>query len=213
MTNLLHIDSSFQGERSISREISAAYAAAWQAANPDGGYVYRDLDATPVGHLSGPFFSAAVTPAEKRTAEQEAAWTATQEVRDELLAADVVLIGAPMYNFTIASTLKAWVDHIVIQDFALDQETGTGPLVGKKVIVTTARGGSYAPGAPRADWDFQEPLLRAQLSQVGLDKDLTFVHTEMTLAYVVEKLFQFKHIADASRENAHKAVQELATTG
>jgi FMN-dependent NADH-azoreductase len=211
MTNLLHIDSSIQGDRSVSRAISAAYAEAWRAANPDGGYTYRDLHVDPVPHLNGDFLSASQTPAEQRTPAQRAAWDNTQPIRDEVLAADVILLGAPMYNFTIPSGLKAWVDHIVVEQFTVNQETGAGALVGKKVVVTTARGGSYAPGTPREGWDFQEPLIRAVFSNIGLDRDLTFVHTEMTLAYVKEKLFQFQHIADASRENAHKKVQELAS--
>jgi FMN-dependent NADH-azoreductase len=210
MTNLLHIDSSIQGERSVSREISAAYAEAWKAAHPDGSYTYRDLHADPLPHVDGNHLAATMLPAEQRTPEQQQRWEIAQEAKKELLAADVVLLGAPMYNFSVSSNLKAWLDTVIAQEFMADPETGDGPLVGKKVVVTTARGGSYAPGTPREGWDFQEPLIRAVLSQVGLDRDLTFVHTEMTLAYVIDKLAQFRDIADSSRENAHKKVQELA---
>jgi FMN-dependent NADH-azoreductase len=78
------------------------------------------------------------------------------------------------------------------------------------VVVVTARGGSYAPGAPRAHFDFQEPYLRAFFSQLGLERDLTFVHSEFTMAAVVPALAQFKDKAAASREAARHAVQRLA---
>lgn len=210
MTNLLHIDSSINGELSHSRPLTAAFAEAWKTAHPDGGYTYRDLAAEPVPHLSAAYFAAANTPADERTPGQAAAYDEFKPLRDELLAADVVVVGVPMYNFTIPSTIKSWIDHIKVREFMADEQTGEGPLAGKKVFVVTARGGSYAPGTPRADWDFQEPLLRANFTGLGLAQDLTFVHSEMTLAYVVEHLKQFQHIADASKESAYKAVQELA---
>jgi FMN-dependent NADH-azoreductase len=210
MTNLLHIDSSVRGEQSVSREMGAAFAAAWKTANPAGTYTHRDLTAEPVPHLNGDLLAAGQVAPEQRTPAQQAAWDATQQVRDDLRAADVILLGVPMYNFSVPSTLKAWLDHVVAPEFVLNEETGEGVLAGKKVIAVTARGGSYGPGTPREDWDFQAPLVRAVLSQVGLDRDLTFVHTEMVLSYMVEKLAQFRHIHDASRENAYKKVQELA---
>ncbi|WP_132126039.1 FMN-dependent NADH-azoreductase [Actinocrispum wychmicini] len=210
MTNLLHIDSSIRGDESVSREMSAAFATAWQAAHPDGGYTYRDFGAAPVPHLTYDYVVAAQLPPEQRSAAQQAEWDARRQVRDDVRAADVIVLGVPMYNFTFPSPLKAWLDHIVVPEFVPDEQTGVGPLVGKKVVAVTARGGAYGPGTPRADFDFQEPLLRGVLSQIGLDQDLTFVHTEMVLSYVVEKLAQFRHIHDASRENARKTVQELA---
>jgi FMN-dependent NADH-azoreductase len=210
MTTLLHIDSSIQGERSHSRALTAAFAEAWKTANPDGGYTYRDLAAAPIPHLTAAYFEAAIAPAGQRTPAQTAAYDEFKPLRDELVAANVVLIGVPMYNFTIPSTIKSWLDHIKVAELLVNEETGEGPLAGKKVFVVSARGGSYAPGTPREGWDFQEPLLRANFTGLGLTQDLTFVHSEMTLAYVVEHLQQFQHIADASKESAYKAVQELA---
>ena len=210
MTTLLHIDSSINGELSHSRPLTAAFAEAWKTAHPDGGYTYRDLAAEPVPHLTAKYFGAANTPADQRTPEQNAAYDEFKPQRDELVAADVVLLGVPMYNFTIPSTIKAWLDHIKVQELLVNEETGEGKLAHKKVFVVSARGGSYAPGTPREGWDFQEPLLRANFASLGLDQDLTFIHSEMTLAYVIEHLKQFQHIADASKESAYKAVQELA---
>ncbi|MBP2319949.1 FMN-dependent NADH-azoreductase [Kibdelosporangium banguiense] len=210
MTNLLHIDSSINGERSHSRPLTAAFAQAWKVANPDGGYTYRDLAVEQIPHLSGEYFAGATMPADLRTPEQTAAYESFKPWRDELVAADVVVLGVPMYNFTLPSSLKAWMDHVIVPEMLVNEETGEGPLAHKKVFVVTARGGSYAPGTPREGWDFQEPLLRANFSKVGLDQDITFIHSEMTLAYVREHLKQFQHIADASKESALKAVQELA---
>jgi FMN-dependent NADH-azoreductase len=211
MTNLLHIDSSVRGEQSVSREMSAAFAAAWKTANPEGTYTYRDLHADPAPYLSNDYVLGSQLPEGSRTPAQQAAWDATRELRDEVLAADVILLGVPMYNFTVPASLKSWLDHVITQEFVVNEETGEGAIAGKKVVAVTARGGSYAPGTPREGWDFQEPLIRAILSQVGLDRDLTFVHTEMVLSYMVEKLAQFRDFHDTSRENAHKAVQELAS--
>jgi FMN-dependent NADH-azoreductase len=210
MTNLLHIDSSINGEQSHSRPLTDAFAEAWKTANPDGGYTYRDLAAEPIPHLTAAYFQAANTPAEARTSGQVAVYDQFKQLRDELVAADVVLIGAPMYNFTIPSTVKTWLDHVKVPELLVNEETGAGLLAGKKVFVVSARGGSYAPGTPREGWDFQEPLLRANFTALGLTQDLTFIHSEMTLAYMVEHLKQFQHIADASKESAYKAVQEFA---
>ncbi|WP_173130847.1 FMN-dependent NADH-azoreductase [Kibdelosporangium persicum] len=210
MTNLLHIDSSIQGAHSHSRPVSAAFAESWRTANPDGGYTYRDFAVDPVGHVTGLYMTAANVPADERTPEMRAEYDKVKPLRDELLAADVILLGVPMYNFTIPSTIKTWFDHVLVPELRADPETGRGPLNGKKVFVVTARGGSYGPGTPKESWDHQEPLLRLYFNGLGLDEDLTFVHTEMTLAYVVEHLKQFQHIADTSKENAYKAVQELA---
>jgi FMN-dependent NADH-azoreductase len=209
MTSLLHIDSSIRGPQSVSREISAAFAEAWKTANPTGEYTYRDLQVSPVPALTSEYVYGAQTPADQRTADQQAALDATEWVREDLRQADVILLGVPMYNFTIPTSLRAWLDYAIAPEFVLNDD-GEGPLAHKKLVAVTARGGSYAPGTPRENFDFQEPYLRAALSQIGLDRDITFVHTEMVLSYMVEKLFQFQHIHDASKENAFKAVQELA---
>ncbi|MCE7007139.1 NAD(P)H-dependent oxidoreductase [Kibdelosporangium philippinense] len=210
MTNLLHIDSSIWDATSHSRPVTAAFAEAWKAANPDGGYTYRDFAVDPVEHLTGLYMSAAYVPADQRSPEQAAEFDKFKWLRDEVIAADVVLLGVPMYNYTIPSTIKTWIDHLLVPELLVNAETGEGLLAGKKVFVATARGGSYAPGTPKESWDHQEPLLRQLFQGLGLDQDLTFIHSEMTLAYTIEHLKQFQHIADASKENAYKAVQELA---
>ncbi|MBE1471832.1 FMN-dependent NADH-azoreductase [Kibdelosporangium phytohabitans] len=209
MTNLLHIDSSIQGDRSHSRALTAAFVESWKVANPDGGYVYRDFAQAPVPHVTGLYFAAANTPAELRGPEMRAEYDRFKPLRDEVLAADVVLMGVPMYNYTVPSTIKSWLDHLLVPEFRAD--TSDGPLIGTRFLVVATQGGSYAPGTPREGWDHQQPLLRQYFEHLGVAGDATFVQAEMTLANVNEQLRQFQHIADESKERAFKAVQELAT--
>jgi FMN-dependent NADH-azoreductase len=210
MAQLLHLDASMRWSGSVSRELSAAYARAWREAHPDGTYTYRDLAVDPVPHLDQASHTAAATPDEDHTDEQRAGWKISSELIDELVAADTVLLGVPMYNFSIPSTLKAWLDRIVTPRTVVDRETGQGPLAGKRVVVTASRGGSYAPGTPRESFEFQERYLRTVLSQVGLDQNLTFVNAEMTLAGTVPALAQFQDIAAESLRNAHRTARQLA---
>ncbi|WP_367131605.1 FMN-dependent NADH-azoreductase [Saccharothrix sp. HUAS TT1] len=201
MVNLLHIDTSLRFEGSVSRQVTAAFAEAWRIAHQDGGYTYRDLAADPLPH---------VDPAS--LASREAAGDRPLEERliAELTSADTVLIGAPMYNYGVPSSLKAWLDWVLVPELFADQETGEGVLTGKRVVVVTARGGSYAPGSPRHAFDFQEPYLRAVFSTIGLGRDVEFVHAELTMAHTAPKLAQFRELAVASLEDAHRVVRELA---
>ncbi|MBW4720735.1 FMN-dependent NADH-azoreductase [Saccharothrix obliqua] len=204
MTGLLHIDSSLRTEGSVSREVSAAFATAWREAHPDAPYTYRDLAAEPLPHVDGEVVAARADTSGRHRLEQE--------LVGELKAAETVLIGAPMYNFSVPSGLKAWLDWILVPELFANPETGVGVLTGKRVVVVTARGGSYAPGTPRADNDFQAPYLRLIFDQLGL-RDVEFVHTELTLAHTVPHLAQFRAQADASREESHQAVRRLVVAG
>lgn len=201
MPNLLHIDTSLRFEGSVSREVTRAFAEAWRAAHPDGGHTYRDLAADPLPH---------VDPASLATRETEGDRPLEQRLVAEVKAADTVLLGVPMYNYGVPSSLKAWLDWIMVPELFVDQATGEGVLTGKRVVVVTARGGSYAPGTPRHAFDFQEPYLRAVLGMIGLDRDLEFVHAELTKAHTVPQLAQFREQAVASLEDAHRAVRKLA---
>jgi FMN-dependent NADH-azoreductase len=161
---LLHIDSSILGEASASRQLSAAIVQAVTRAVPGVEIVRRDLDADPIPHLDGGLFAAAL----KGSA-----------VLDEFLGADIVVIGAPMYNFTIPSQLKAWLDRIVIVGKTVRYtEAGVqGLMGGKKIIIASSRGGLYAPGTPRQANDFQETYLRAILGFIGIE-DIDIVRAE-----------------------------------
>jgi FMN-dependent NADH-azoreductase len=213
MTTLLHIDSSIQGDNSVSRQVTAAFADQWRQANPDGTYLHRDIAAEQVPHIDAASHSAGVTPEADHTDEQRAGWAISKPLVDELASADVVLIGVPMHNFTIPSTLKAWLDRIIVAQNHPNPETGKGALSDKQFVVVNARGGAYGPGTPRADFEFQERYLRAVLSFLGVKENLTFINAEMTLANVVPALAEFKDFAAESLENAHNSVRELATAG
>jgi FMN-dependent NADH-azoreductase len=168
---LLHLDSSILGQNSASRELTAAIAETWQHV-PGLQYVYRDLDANPLPHLDG----AALAKSDP-TAAAEA-----ERVMDEFLAADVIVIGAPMYNFSVPSTLKAWIDRIAVagRTFRYTDKGPQGLVSGKKVIVASTRGGIHA-GAPS---DFVEPYLRQVFGFLGIT-DIEFVVAE-GLAYSPE---------------------------
>lgn len=201
MANLLHIDSSLRGGGSVSREVTGAFAEAWRAAHPDGGYTYRDFGADPLPHLD---------PASLASRETADGRSLEERLVAEVKAADTLLLGVPMYNFGVPSSVKAWLDWIVVPELFVDQGTGEGVLTGKRVVVVTARGGSYAPGTPRHGFDFQEPYLKAVFGMVGLDRDLEFVHAELTKAHTVPQLAQFRELAVASLEDAHRVVRKLA---
>ncbi|HWE88171.1 MAG TPA: NAD(P)H-dependent oxidoreductase [Pseudonocardiaceae bacterium] len=212
MATLLHIDSSIRHEGSTSREVTAAFTDHWQKANPDGTVIYRDLAVNPVPHLNAAGYYAAQTPAEDRTPEQRVAVATHQELVDELLSADAIVLGVPMYNFSVPDSFKSWLDHIIVPGIVPNPETGHSPLAGKRVIVVHARGGAYGPGTPRADFDFQEKYLRKVFGFLGADTAVTFVAAEMTLADVVPALAKFKDFKQESLANAHSAVRELAST-
>ena len=159
---LLHVDSSILGGNSASRELSAAVVARWQAANPGLQVTRRDLETAPLPHLTAGSLAGA-DPAEAEAAAK---------VMQEFLDADVVVVGAPMYNFTIPSTLKAWIDRLAVagKTFRYTENGVQGLASAKKVIVASSRGG-YHVDAPS---DFQEPYLRFMFGFFGIT-DVEFV--------------------------------------
>jgi FMN-dependent NADH-azoreductase len=199
---------------SFSREVASVFAAEWRAAHPTGGYVYRDLAADPVPPVDEARTEIAIQAGAMgirelarmseavRTPAQSRSWSVARPLIEELLAADVLLIASPMYNFSVPSTLKAWIDQVSFPWL---------PLAGRTAVVVTARGGSYAPGTPREQFDYQEPYLRAYFGVLGLT-DLHFIHTELTNSLHVPFLAEFKETHEKSRAVALKAAAELART-
>lgn len=151
---ILHLDSSIQGDASASRAISAAVVERLRAADPGLEVVYRDLIASPLPHLTLDSFAA----------------LQSKDVLEEFQAADVVVIGAALYNFTIPSQLKAWIDRILIagQTFQYGENGPVGLAGGKRVIVALARGGVYGEGSALAAWEHAETLLRSTLGFIGI---------------------------------------------
>jgi FMN-dependent NADH-azoreductase len=164
---LLHLDASALGAYSVSRGLTAAIVAEFVQNHPGVDVTYRDLHAAPLGHWGLP------------AGENDPVAAENAAVLEEFLAADVVVIGAPMYNFSITSSLKAWIDRITVAGKTF-QYTANGPeglAGGKRVIIASSRGGVYSQGAPAAGMDFQEPYLRAIFGFLGVT-DIEFVRAE-----------------------------------
>ncbi|MGW4896775.1 FMN-dependent NADH-azoreductase [Kitasatospora sp. NPDC004240] len=198
MATLLHLDASAFAEGSVSREVSAAFRAAWQAQNPDGTVVHRDLAAVPLPHLTADGISAGFAPAQTHSPGQAAAFALRTELIEELEGADVIVIGTPMYNFTIPSSLKAWLDQVIL----VGRTAGENPsAAGKKVVVVSARGGSYGPGSPRESFEFVTTYLEKVLTgMLGLEVD--FIVPEFTLAGTNPAMADFVEHARRSKEEA-----------
>jgi FMN-dependent NADH-azoreductase len=165
---LLHIDSSVLGPNSVSRQVSAAIVERLRKATPGLDIVYRDLTAAPLSHLSGQHLAAAQGAALETALEQDLA--AGQVVLEEFLAADIVVIGAPMYNFTIPSQLKAWIDRILVagKTFKYGAQGVEGLAGNKRVIIAVSRGGFYGAGAPSAVGEHLETYLRYVFGFIGI---------------------------------------------
>ena len=166
---LLHIDASIQGANSASRQLSAAVVERLRKITRGVEVTYRDLAAGPLAHLSGAHLAAAhgATP-ESPTLQQDLA--ASQAVLEEFLAADIVVIGAPMYNFTIPTQLKAWIDRILVagKTFRYGADGPVGLAGNKRVIIAISRGGLYGPGAPAAMLEHLETYLRGVFGFIGV---------------------------------------------
>ncbi|AZD00793.1 MULTISPECIES: FMN-dependent NADH-azoreductase [Pseudomonas] len=175
MSRVLIIESSARQQDSVSRQLTQTFIKQWQAAHPGDQITVRDLAVTPVPHLDSNLLGGWMKPAGQRNEIEEASLQRSNELTDELLAADVLVMAAPMYNFAIPSTLKAWLDHVLRAGVTF-KYTATGPqglLNGKRAYVLTARGGIYAGSTA----DHQEPYLRQVMGFIGIH-DVEFIHAE-----------------------------------
>lgn len=176
MSNILVLNSSVAGEASVSRLLVADAVAELTQRDANAKVVFRDLAADPVPHLLPSTVNgvrgAAATPAELE------ARTLSDKLIAELRAADVIVIGAPMYNFSVPTTLRTWFDYVLRagETFRYSEAGPEGLLTGKRAIVVESRGGLYSEGPAQA-LDFQEPYLRQLLGFVGVT-DVTFVRAE-----------------------------------
>ncbi|HSI38801.1 MAG TPA: FMN-dependent NADH-azoreductase [Methylotenera sp.] len=177
--SVLHIDSSPLGDHSVSRKLTAKVLAELKANHPDTKIVTRDLGTSPLPHLSGITVGAFFTPPDQRNEVLNEALKLSEEAIDELFAADVIVIGAPMWNFGIPSSLKAWIDHIARGGRTFKYgASGPESLLpsGKKVIIVSSRGGIYSSG-PMQVMDHQETYLKAVLGFIGLH-DVSIIRAE-----------------------------------
>lgn len=176
MSNILVVTSSALGEASVSNQLVREAVEALRREEPDVQVVTRDLGVTPIPHLT--LDAAAALREEPQNAAQAAARALSDELIAELQAADVIVIGAPMYNFGIASTLKSWFDYVLRAGvtFRYSEAGPEGLLRDKRAIIVLTRGGLYSEGPAQA-MDAQEPHLRTLLSFIGI-ADVTFVRAE-----------------------------------
>ncbi len=175
MSHVLIIESSARQQDSFSRQLTQQFIKQWHDAHPADTITVRDLALNPVPHLDANLLGGWMKPEAQRSTDEQASLRRSNELTDELLAADVLVMAAPMYNFAIPSTLKAWLDHVLRAGvtFKYTENGPQGLLVGKKAYVLTARGGIYAGSAA----DHQEPYLRQVMAFIGIH-EVTFIHAE-----------------------------------
>ncbi len=199
----LHIDSSLLGEQSVSRLLSKEIVAAWQSATPQLKVTYRDLAQVVPPQLTGELLGALRFQKPLTTPESQAALAVINQMLDEFLAADAVVIGVPMYNFSVPTQLKAWIDALAQagKTFAYTPEGPRGLAGDKRVILTSSRGNIYSTPA-MAPKDFQEPDVIAALKFMGIQR-FDVIRTEG-----VNRSPEIKAAALAS---AREAIAELFT--
>jgi FMN-dependent NADH-azoreductase len=184
MSYLLRIDSSAGGEQSISRRVADNFEKFWTSE-----VVRRDLARNPIRHLDAAGITARITPASEQTAAQRAATAVQDELVEEFLGASAYLFAVPMYNYSMPSVFKAWLDSIMIVGRTIGLGPSSAPSAGRPAVVVSARGGGYGPGAPQHGKDFVVPALRTILGDPTLmGLDVRVITPELTYAPVVEAL-------------------------
>jgi FMN-dependent NADH-azoreductase len=177
--NLLHIDSSILSDHSVSRQLTQAIVDQWRQISPDLEITYRDLDAEAPKHLSAEILRAGFIDPQQYTPLQRDETVFSATLLEEFLAADVIVLGAPMYNFSIPSQLKAWLDRVLVKGRTF-QYTASGPVglvAGKQVVIVSTRGGIYSEEAPARVMDHQESYLKTALGFMGI-ADVSVIRAE-----------------------------------
>jgi FMN-dependent NADH-azoreductase len=184
MTHILHIDSSPRGERSHSRRLTKEFIEQWKQVHPSDTVTYRDIGRNSIPHVDEAWIAAAFTPPEQHTSQLQEAIHLSDRLVDEFLAADIYVIGVPMYNFSVPSAFKAYIDQIVRigRTVAFDPDDSANtykPLVlGKKMFIIEARGDSgFQPGGRYEKMNHHDPYLLTVFGFIGIT-DITFVHVE-----------------------------------
>lgn len=207
MPTLLHLRSSADTRTSTSRALGDAFVEAWKERGDDRTVIVRDLHRDPIPHLAD---ASLHWPARLRPADADSfpeAEALQRELLDELIAADALLVEAPMYNYSLPSSLKAWIDHIHVPGITAPFDEPTQPLVGRPAVILSSRGGSYAPGEPTAEWDHTIPPLRIVLAD-SLGMRVDTVVAELTLARaglaLTERLDESRAQLDAALRRARE---------
>ncbi len=197
MPTLLHINASPRGDYSISRQLSAAAVKAWKASHPDGQVIERDLTKTALTFVDLDWIMGAFTPPEQHNESHKKALAISDELIAELVAADEIVLGLPMYNFAIPAVVKAWIDHVVRggKTFRYGEGGPKGLLSqDKKVVIAIASAGSYAAGSPIEALDHEVPYLRFILGFIGLT-NVTFVQAGDTMRVAQGQISSDEYLA------------------
>jgi FMN-dependent NADH-azoreductase len=213
--HLLHLDSAAALKNSRSREITATFADTWRALGPQYTVTHRDLHREPLPHLADavlhwprhlrPEGAASVDPAVLAVAE-----ALQDELVGELLGADVLLVGAPLYNYSVPSSLKAWIDNVHIPGrTAPFVDAPTQPMAGRPAVVVSSRGASYDAGSPTDGWDHAVPMLELILG-TALGMTVEVITTSLTLADTVPALAAELGRSRAELAAAHEAAAAAA---
>lgn len=205
--SLLRVDSSLHTDQSVSRAVADRFEESWTASG-GGPIVRRDLGASPLPYLTEAEHTSMFVPEEFRTPEQKAYQAEAALLADEVFAADVILLAAPLYNLNIPATLKTWFDRL-FTDMRLFPGYGiTRPLLGKSAVVVTTRGGGYGPGMPMHGWEYHQPYLRRTLDDLlGLEQhDIIF---ELTMAAQNPAMAELVPLSEQNRAEADAAAVRL----
>lgn len=209
MPTLLQLDTSADTETSVSRAVTATFADTWTGLGDDHVIIRRDLHVHPLPHLAD---AALHWPARLRRpgsnppADAEAL---QQQIIEELISVDALVIGAPMYNYSLPSVLKVWLDYIHIPGVTTPFDDDTQPMAGKPAVIISSRGGIYDPGSANADWDHTVPPLQIILGN-ALGMDVSVITISRTLSDVVPGLATEAGRAADELDAAHRSAAELA---
>ncbi|WP_407444993.1 FMN-dependent NADH-azoreductase [Rhodococcus sp. (in: high G+C Gram-positive bacteria)] len=211
MPRLLHLDSSADLDASVSRELTRLFVDTWRATGSGHTVIERDLHRSPLPHLPDAALHYAARLRTGTERPDPAAEGLQAELIAELIGADAVVIGAPMYNWSMPSSLKAWLDYVHVLGTTVPFDTSDAPLAGKPVVIVSSRGNTYAPGSPGEGTDFVIPPLM-QVLGTSLGMSVSVVTAELTLADRLAPLAPFADLAAESLAAARDAVRILATS-
>jgi FMN-dependent NADH-azoreductase len=209
MPHLLHLDSSADHERSRSRAITATFAAAWRDHGAGYTVTHRDLHRDPLPHLADAALHWPPRLRQEGAAPPAAAEALQEELIAELTSADVLLVGAPLYNYSVPSSLKAWIDHIHVPGVTAPFDVPTQPMAGRPAVVAHSQGAAYDAHTPTGGWDHAIPVLELILG-TALGMTLTVITTSLTLAETVPALADQLERSRAELAHAHEMATETA---
>ena len=206
MPTLLHLTVSPRGNQSISRRLSDAAVETWKARNPEGRVIERDLAKSPLTFVDVDWIAGAFSPPEFHTDKHKKALALSNELVSELLQADEIILGTPMYNFSVPAALKAWIDHVVRAGKTFRYTAAGSPeglLAGqnKKVLVIIASGGSYPEGSPMAALNYETPYLRFIFAYMGVT-DVHFIHAGGTASVMQGRISADEFVSPFMQEIA-----------